>query len=58
MTVDGEIRQLVLEKASAGIIRQKAVLKGMQVLRDSGLQKVKEGITTIEEVLRVAQEGM
>ncbi len=58
MTVDGEIRQLIIEKASAGIIRKKSVMKGMEVLRDSGLQKVKQGVTTIEEVLRVAQEGM
>jgi general secretion pathway protein E len=58
MTVDGEIRQLIIEKASAGIIRKKSVMKGMEVLRDNGLQKVKQGVTTIEEVLRVAQEGM
>ncbi len=58
MIVDGEIRQLILEKVSAEIIRHKAVLKGMQVLRECGLQKVREGITTIEEVLRVAQEGI
>ncbi len=58
MIVDGEIRQLIIEKASAGIIRKKSVMKGMEVLRDNGLQKVKQGVTTIEEVLRVAQEGM
>ena len=58
MTVDGEIRQLIIEKVSAGIIRKKSVMKGMEVLRDSGLQKVRQGVTTIEEVLRVAQEGM
>ncbi len=58
MIVDGEIRQLILERVSAEIIRHKAVLKGMHVLRECGLQKVREGITTIEEVLRVAQEGI
>jgi type II secretory ATPase GspE/PulE/Tfp pilus assembly ATPase PilB-like protein len=58
MTVDGEIRQLIIEKASAGIIRKKSVMKGMEILKESGLQKVKQGVTTIEEVLRVAQEGM
>jgi type II secretory ATPase GspE/PulE/Tfp pilus assembly ATPase PilB-like protein len=30
----------------------------MQILRECGWQKVKEGVTTIEEVLRVAQEGI
>jgi general secretion pathway protein E len=58
MVVDGEIRRLVLEKASSDVIRQVAVSKGMQVLRDCGLEKVKQGITTIEEVLRVSQEGI
>jgi general secretion pathway protein E len=57
MVIDGEIRQLILNKVGSDVIRQKAVRKGMQVLRDCGWQKVREGITTIEEVLRVAQEG-
>ncbi|MBI5409256.1 MAG: type II secretion system ATPase GspE [Nitrospirae bacterium] len=56
MAVDGEIRQLILDKASSDVIRQKAVSKGMQALRESGWEKVKQGVTTIEEVLRVAQE--
>ncbi len=58
MIMDGEMRRLVIEKANADMIRQKAVSKGMQVLRDSGWEKVKEGVTTIEEVLRVSQEGI
>ncbi len=58
MILDGEMRSLIIERANADIIRQKAVEKGMQVLRDSGWEKVKEGVTTIEEVLRVSQEGM
>lgn len=57
MAVDGEIRQLILNRVSSDVIRQKAVQKGMQVLRECGWQKVREGITTVEEVLRVAQEG-
>ncbi|MBI5739477.1 MAG: type II secretion system ATPase GspE [Nitrospirae bacterium] len=57
MAVDGEMRQLILDRVNADVIRQKAVRKGMQVLRDSGWQKVKEGVTTVEEVLRVTQEG-
>lgn len=56
MIMTEEIRQQILEKASAGLIRQKAVLKGMCVLRENGWQKVNQGITTIEEVLRVTQE--
>jgi len=56
MIMTEEIRQQILEKASAGLIRQKAVSKGMRVLRENGWQKVNQGITTIEEVLRVTQE--
>jgi len=58
MTINDEIRTLILEKASSDRIRQRAVAGGMQILRESGLQKVREGVTTIEEVLRVAQEGL
>ena len=58
MVVDSEVRRLILDKASADVIRHKVVEKGMQVLRDSGWEKVSEGITTIEEVLRVSQEGI
>ncbi len=58
MAVDGEIRRMILEKASSDVIRQKAVSKGMRVLRESGWEKVMQGITTIEEVLRVSQEGI
>ncbi len=58
MIVDGEIRRLILDKSSADIIRQKAVEKQMQVLRDSGWEKVGQGVTTIQEVLRVSQEGI
>ncbi|MCK5138590.1 MAG: type II secretion system ATPase GspE [Thermodesulfovibrionia bacterium] len=56
MIMSEEMRQLVLEKASADIIRQKAISQGMQVLRECGWHKIKQGLTTIEEVLRVTQE--
>jgi type II secretory ATPase GspE/PulE/Tfp pilus assembly ATPase PilB-like protein len=58
MIMGEEMRQLVLEKASADIIRQKSVSQGMQVLRECGWQKIRQGLTTIEEVLRVTQEEM
>ncbi|MBL7049523.1 MAG: type II secretion system ATPase GspE [Nitrospira sp.] len=57
MPVDEEVRHMILEKASADVIRKKALAGGMQGLRDCGLQKVREGVTTIEEVIRVAQES-
>lgn len=58
MIMGEDIRHLVLQKASADIIRQKAVSQGMQVLRECGWQKIRQGLTTIEEVLRVTQEEM
>jgi general secretion pathway protein E len=56
MVLTEDIRRLILEKTSANIIKQKAVSLGMQTLRENGWQKVREGITTMEEVLRVTQE--
>ncbi len=58
MIMDSEMRRLVIERANSDTIRQRAVAKGMQVLRENGWAKVREGVTTIEEVLRVSQEGL
>jgi type IV pilus assembly protein PilB len=52
MEVDDEIKELILVGASALELRKKAIERGMVSLRQSGLRKVKEGLTTIEEVLR------
>jgi len=53
MPISDEIRSLVLQRASAAAVAQLAVEQGMRRLRDDGLDKVKQGITTIEEVVRV-----
>lgn len=53
MPISDEIRELILEGASANEIKKTAVRLGMKTLRMSGLSKVKEGITSVEEVLRV-----
>jgi len=50
-----EIRPLVLNRTSASMIAQKAIEQGMLTLRMDGWEKVREGVTTIEEVLRVTQ---
>jgi type IV pilus assembly protein PilB len=49
-----EIRELTIKRSSADEIRKVAISQGMTPLRDDGLEKVKLGITSIEEVLRVA----
>jgi len=53
MPIKDEIKDLILEGASAGELKKAAIKLGMKTLRMSGLTKIKEGITTIEEVLRV-----
>lgn len=53
MPVRDEVKELILEGASAGEIKNTAVRLGMRTLRMSGISKIKEGVTTIEEVLRV-----
>jgi type IV pilus assembly protein PilB len=50
--VTDEVRELILVGASALELRRKAVEEGMLTLRQSGLRKVKEGVTTIDEVVR------
>jgi len=50
------IKELVLQKASADAIRRTAVDAGMRTMREDGLQKVKAGVTTLDEILRVTQE--
>jgi type IV pilus assembly protein PilB len=52
MEVTSELRELVLVGASALELRRKAVEEGMVTLRASGLRKIREGVTTVEEVLR------
>ena len=50
------IRELILNRASAQQIRQKAISQGMRTLRQDGLQKVLQGVTTFTEVVRVTQQ--
>jgi type IV pilus assembly protein PilB len=52
MEVTDEIRELILIGASALELRKKAIEDGMITLRESGLHKIRAGITTIEEVVR------
>src|SRR3982751_2869383 len=52
MEITEELRELVLVGASGLELRRKAVDEGMITLRQSGLRKVKDGMTTIEEVVR------
>jgi len=52
MEIGEELRELVLVGASGLELRRKAIEEGMITLRMSGLRKVKDGLTSIEEVVR------
>lgn len=56
LRVNEEIQRLILERRDANTIREIARSQGMRTLREDGWLKVKQGITTISEVLRVTQE--
>jgi len=57
MTVNDDIRKLTIGKADSNQIRKKALESGMRSLRDDGWLKVRRGISSISEVLRVTQEA-
>ena len=56
ITVSEKIGHLILEKADSRVLEATAVSEGMITMKQDGYLKALEGITTIEEVLRVAQE--
>jgi type IV pilus assembly protein PilB len=53
MSMSDELRELTIERASAEAIRTKATEQGMEALQEDGLEKVKQGLTSIAEVARV-----
>jgi len=53
LVVDDEVRELMMNRAPSGAIKQKARSKGMQTLWEDGALKVAQGVTTAEELLRV-----
>ena len=56
LEVTDNIQKLILEKKESHIIKEAARKKGMRTLREDGWMKVKQGVTTVSEVLRVTQE--
>ena len=55
LVLNEQIQNMVMNKASTQEIKQAAIAAGMKTLRDDGLEKILDGVTTIEEVLRVTQ---
>ncbi|HVO22008.1 MAG TPA: type II secretion system ATPase GspE [Candidatus Margulisiibacteriota bacterium] len=58
LVVDDEVRTLIMKSADAATIRRAATARGMNTLREDGADKVVEGLTSIEEILRVTQEDL
>jgi type IV pilus assembly protein PilB len=52
MEITDELRELILVGASGLELRRKAIEEGMLTLRQSGLEKIRQGMTTVEEVVR------
>ncbi|PKN32953.1 MAG: type II secretion system protein GspE [Deltaproteobacteria bacterium HGW-Deltaproteobacteria-19] len=57
MAMDDELRRLVLRNADANELRQRARELGMKTLLEDGADKVRRGVTTLQEVFRVTQEA-
>jgi len=52
MAIKEEIKELILSRASTSEVKKEAMRLGMKTLRQSGIVKIREGLTSIEEVLR------
>lgn len=56
LRITDSIRELILKHAPIGEIRKQAIKEGMTTMFEDGLRKVEQGLTTIEEVIRVVRE--
>ncbi|MBF0327664.1 MAG: type II secretion system ATPase GspE [Nitrospirae bacterium] len=57
LTVEDDVRRLIIKNTDSAQIKEAAQKKGMKLLLDDGIEKVKAGITTLNEVFRVTQES-
>jgi type IV pilus assembly protein PilB len=53
MVISDGLRRMILDKASADDLRELARLEGMRTLREDGLERIRQGVTSVSEVLRV-----
>ena len=56
LPVTEAIRRLIIKRASAAILKNQAITEGMKTLRMVGIEKALEGVTTLEEILRVTAD--
>jgi type IV pilus assembly protein PilB len=52
MKIDSKLRDMIIQQRSTDVVRAEAVAAGMRTLRDSGILKIFDGMSTIEEVVR------
>jgi type II secretory ATPase GspE/PulE/Tfp pilus assembly ATPase PilB-like protein len=57
LVVEEDIRTLILKNADASQLRESARRNGMRTLFEDGAEKIREGVTTLSELLRVTQEA-
>jgi general secretion pathway protein E len=56
LTVDNDLRRRIHDRASEQDLREYVVSRGMRSLRDDGMRLVAQGVTSLEEVVRVTRE--
>lgn len=56
ITVDESVRKMIVEKRDAAYIRDRCIEMGMRTMLDDGIENVVNGVTTLEEVVRVIRE--
>jgi len=56
LSIDRDIKQAIIDRAPAGRLREMAVERGMRTLRMDAVEKLKNGVTTLDEVTRVTAD--
>jgi general secretion pathway protein E len=56
LDITDQMRESILDKTGANVIRERGIDQGMRLLREDGWEKVQKGLTSVEEVLRVTME--
>ena len=55
LIIDSKVRQMIFDDTPTNVVREYAISKGMATLYKDGLDKVMAGVTTFDEVFRVAK---
>ncbi len=56
LTMNDKIKELVMSQTPTNILKEAARVAGMKTLREDGLEKIRQGITTVAEIMRVSTE--